>query len=129
MADNKKIAVNGNTSGYNPTFQDNVTMALIQNGAVKRIQESLQQRLDECGWSQNLRQYVEKLFRSGEAVTYDDALKIVSKMIELKEPGEDNNKSTINGSGVPDLTIPEAAAIDAAEVVKKEMRGVLKMEK
>ena len=68
-----KIQVNGTTSGYSPDVQSQITTALLQNGGVKRIQETLQQRLDEEGWTQNLRDYVIRLFRSGEATTYDDA--------------------------------------------------------
>lgn len=126
--DKPKVAVNGSTSIYNPTTQDEITMALLQNGGVRRIQNTFQQRLDEAGWSQNLREYVERLFRSGEATSYDDALKIVMQHISLQSQGQDN-KSNGNAAGVPDLTIPRDAAKDAAATVKKELAQVVMMDK
>ncbi|KJY01140.1 hypothetical protein TI39_contig302g00023 [Zymoseptoria brevis] len=125
--DKTKVAVNGATSGYNPSTQDNITMALLQNGGIKRIQSTFQQRLDEAGWSQALRDYVEKLFRSGEAQTYDEALKIVMQHIALQ--GDETKSNGNNGSSVPDLTIPRDAAKDAAATVKKELAQVVKIEK
>jgi hypothetical protein len=121
------VAVNGNTSAYNPTTQDNITMALLQNGGIKRIQSTFQQRLDETGWSQSLRDYVEKLFRTGEAQTYDEALKIVMQHIALQ--GDEAKANGHRDSSAPDLTIPRDAAKDAAATVKKELAQVVKMEK
>lgn len=125
--DKPKVAINGTTSIYNPTTQDEITMALLQNGGVRRIQNTFQQRLDEAGWSQNLREYVERLFRSGEAHSYDDALKIVMQHISLQSQGEGSNGAS--AGGVPDLTIPRDAAKDAAATVKKELAQVVQMEK
>lgn len=124
-----KIAVNGTTSGYNPTTQDDITMALLQSGSVKQIQTTLQQRLDETGWSQNLREYVERLFRSGDATTYDDALKLVMQHIHIPTTDDDDAATTKTSGDVPNLTIPRAVAKDAADTVKKELAKVVKMEK
>ncbi|CAK3960954.1 Hypothetical predicted protein [Lecanosticta acicola] len=122
----KKVAVNGSTSGYNPTTQDQINHALVDGGGVKRIQETFERRLDEAGWTQHVRDYVEKLFRSGEATTYDEALRAVSQLVSLQSPNEET-KSTTNGGNVPDLTIPKEVARDAAESVKKELRHVVEM--
>ena len=133
--DNQKqqIMVNGSTSGYQPSIQDEINIALLQSGGIKRIQKCLQQRLDETGWSQNLREYVERLFRSGDATTYEDALKIVMQHIELQPPDTDDSENhghKVNGdTGAPDLTIPRDAAKGAADTVKKELAKVVKMEK
>lgn len=127
--DKPKVAINGSTSIYNPTTQDEITMALLQNGGVRRIQNTFQQRLDEAGWSQNLREYVERLFRSGEAHSYDDALKIVMQYISLQTQGQESKSNGTAANGVPDLTIPRDAARDAAATVKKELALVVKMDK
>merc|ERR1712130_823072 len=75
-----KVQVNGASSGVEPALQSQITTALLQNGGVKRIQDTLKQRLDEEGWSENLRNHVTAMFRSGEAITYDDAMaKVVRK--------------------------------------------------
>jgi hypothetical protein len=127
--DKTKVTINGSTSGYNPTVQDNVTMALLQSGGVTRIQNTFQQRLDEAGWTQNLREYVERLFRSGDATTYDDALRMVMQHVHM--PSADDDAMT-NGNGhgdAPNLTIPRDAAKGAAETVKKELAKVVKMDK
>lgn len=126
--DDKKVTVNGSTNGYDPTTQDQITMALLQNGGVKRIQNSFQQRLDEAGWSENLRNYVTQLFRSGEAITYDEALSKVKEHVRVQYLDEEGRAVVRNGAGGPDLVIPSEVAKDAAEVVKKELAKVVKME-
>ncbi|EME48783.1 hypothetical protein DOTSEDRAFT_67732 [Dothistroma septosporum NZE10] len=125
----KKVAVNGTASAYNPTTQDSITMALLHNGGVARIQRTFQERLDETGWTQALRTYVENMFRSGEVTTYDQALKKVSDRISLQGAEDDTKTNGANGvGGTADLTIPREAAKDAAEVVKKELAQVVKIE-
>jgi len=113
----KKTAIDSTTSGNSPDFQSQVTLALLQNGGVARIQAALQQRLDEAGWSQALREYVVKLFRSGEAVTYDDA---VSKVMQQVRAGS---------NGAPDLRLPEEANRGGAEAVRKELEQICEMKK
>ena len=128
--DVKKVTVNGTAAAYNPTTQDSITMALLQSGGVVRIQRTFQERLDETGWTQALRTYVENLFRSGEVTTYDQALKKVSDRIALQGPEDDTKSNGVNGvGGAADLTIPREAAKDAAVVVKKELAEVVKIEK
>lgn len=125
MSADKKIAVNGSTSGYTPTFQDSVTMVLLQNGGVKRIQTTFKQRLDEAGWTQNLREYVERLFRSGEVTTHAEAVRIIMKKVH----GKDMNGISNDTRNVPDLVIPSDAKKDAVDAVKKELTVVLKTNK
>ena len=125
-ADQKQVAVNGDSSGWNPTLQDDIILALNQNGGLKRIQATLRQRLDEAGWSQDLREYCTHLFRSGAAVTYDDALTIVMRRIQS---GEADHQGIDNGVPAPDLAIPDEAKQAGAQTVKKELQGVLKQKK
>ncbi|EME89259.1 uncharacterized protein MYCFIDRAFT_76609 [Pseudocercospora fijiensis CIRAD86] len=120
--ESKKVTVNGTTSAFNPTTQDQITMALLQNGGIKRIQQSFQERLDEAGWSQAVRDYVDRLFRSGDAQSYDEAMKMVMARVHFSEEGKNGSVATV------DLTIPKDAAKDAAVVVKRELGKVVKME-
>lgn len=113
----RKVPLDASTSGSSPDFQSQVTSALLQNGGVARIQATLQQRLDEAGWSQNLRDYVVKLFRTGEATTYDDAWNKVMQQIKS------------GGAGGPDLSIPQEAKVSGVEVVKRELEGVCEMKR
>ena len=125
MSADRKVAVNGASSAYNPSTQDSINLALLQNGGIRRIQTSLHERLDAAGWTQNVRDYVEKLFRSGDAQSYDEAMKLVMQHVALQ--GENGNGNMTNGTGGPDLTIPREVAKDGAEVVKKELRQVVRM--
>ena len=120
MAD-RKVPVNGTTSAYNPNFQDQVNLALLQNGGIKRIQTTFQERLEAAGWTQNVRDYVEKLFRSGDAASYDEAMKMVLQNVSISEGG-----GSANGS-VPDLTIPRDVVKDGEAFVKKELKTVVVM--
>lgn len=131
MSGNAKIAVNGAGSGTSPDLQDQITLALLQNGGVGRIQTALQQRLDEAGWSENLRDYVTRLFRSGECTTFFEAMDKVKRRVGVEGVEEENGKrSAVNGdSDALDLTIPRSAAEGGVEAVRKELEGVCEMKK
>lgn len=118
-----KISVNASSSGSDPSLQSQITTALLQNGGVLRIQSGLQQRLDEAGWSENLRDYTRTLFRSGEATTYDDALAKVMQQIKA-EPQKASANGANGTSGVPDLQIPQKTKEGAAETVKQELEKI-----
>ena len=122
-ADHNKVAVNGETSGWNPTKQDEITLALKQNGGLKRIRATLQQRLDEAGWSEDLRKYCTHLFRSGAAATYDDALTIIMRRIAAETADPDGID---DGVPAPNLSIPSEVQHAGADAVKRELRGVVK---
>lgn len=114
-----KASITPDSSASDLGLQNNITLLLVGNGGVKRIQDTLQQRLDEAGWSQTLREYVDRLFRSGEAHTFDEAMRKV--MLAIKTGG--------GGNGAPDLEIPAAVKEDGAEVVKKELREIVEFKK
>ncbi|KAK5116395.1 hypothetical protein LTR62_007942 [Meristemomyces frigidus] len=111
-----KIQVNGTTSGTTPDVHSQITTALLQNGGVKRIQETLQQRLDEDGWTQSLRDYVVRLYRSGDATTVDEAYGKVMQHVG-------------GAGGEPDLTVPKSAREGGAEVLKKELERICVVER
>lgn len=119
-----KVAVNGDSSGWDPTLQDKIILALADNGGLKRIRATLQQRLDEAGWSEDLRKYCTALFRSGAATTYDDARAIITRRMEadMADP-----EGVDDGVPAPNLLIPDEAKYAGADAVKKELRGVLNM--
>ncbi|KAK5136861.1 hypothetical protein LTR08_001783 [Meristemomyces frigidus] len=121
---NSKVQVNGGSCGSDISVQSQITAALLQNGGVKRIQDTLKQRLDEEGWSQNMREYVVQLFRSGEATTYDDAWTKVMHQIRAGN-GAANGA---NGASAPNLSIPQSAKDDGVEAVKKELIEVCEMD-
>lgn len=124
MANSTQIPADSSTSGWEPTVQDQINLALATNGGIKRIEAVMQQRLDEAGWTQNLKEYVTKLLRSGEATSYDDCLAKVMAAVNGKE-----GMNGVNGAGAnvqaPDLAMPEDAKQDAAAAVKKEIRPLL----
>lgn len=119
-----EIQVNGATHAWEPDVQSQITLALVQNGGIERIKATFRQRLDEAGWSQDLKEYCTRLFRSGAATTYDDALSIV--MRNINSDGEVANGVS---EGAPDLSIPREAAEGGAEAVRKELRQVVVMKK
>ena len=60
-------------------LQEQITLALLSNGGIARIQTALRQRLDEAGWSEALRDTVTRLLREGECATYFEAVERVKK--------------------------------------------------
>lgn len=104
------------------TLQDQITLALLSNGGIARIQTALRQRLDEAGWSEALREYVTQLFRSGECATYFEALEKVRAKVRLE--GRDENVELAG-----ELAVPVAAAEGGVEAVRRELEGVCVLEK
>lgn len=113
-----KVELNGHTA-LNSQKQNEITAALLQNGGFRRIQATLQQRLDAAGWTQDLKEYTTQLLRSGTAKTYDDVLEIVMKNINSEQDVENPG-----GIAAPNLRVPNEAKIDGSEAVKKELRLV-----
>ena len=124
MANQTHIAADSSTSGWEPTVQDQINLSLATNGGIKRIEAVMQQRLDEAGWTQSLKEYVTKLLRSGEASTYDECLAKVMAAVNGKE-----GVNGVNGAGgagqAPNLKMPDDAMQDAAAAVKKEIAPLL----
>jgi hypothetical protein len=129
MANPPKIPISSaSTTSTNPQvardLQDQITLALLANGGIARIQTALRQRLDEAGWSENLREYVLQLFRSGECASYFEAVEKVKGRVRLE--GRDD-EDIVNGSGRDGLVVPVAAAEGGVEAVRRELEGVCEM--
>ena len=122
----QQVAVNGETSGWDPTTKDQITLALAHNGGIKRVQATMRQRLDEAGWSQDLKEYCTRLFRSGEALTYGDARAIIFKRIQS---GDAATNGASDGVPAPNLSIPIDAQHGGAEALKKELAQIVKHKK
>jgi hypothetical protein len=132
MANPPKIPISSaSTTSTNPQvardLQDQITLALLANGGIARIQTALRQRLDEAGWSENLREYVLQLFRSGECASYFEAVEKVKGRVRLEgRDDEDINASGFVG-GRDGLVVPVAAAEGGVEAVRRELEGVCEM--
>lgn len=128
MANPPKIPVNG-TSTTNPTaantIQDQVTLALLSNGGIARIQTALRQRLDEAGWSEDLREYVTALFRSGECTSYFEAVEKVKARVRLESKDDGEEDGVADGG----LVVPVAAVEGGVEAVRRELEGICELEK
>jgi hypothetical protein len=122
MANPPKVVVSGAATTTSPTLQDQITLALLQNGGIARIQTQLRQRLDEAGWSENLRNYVTGLFRSGECTTFFEAMEMVKARVGLE--GRDDVDEQSAG-----LMIPRTAAEGGVEAVKRELESVCEIKK
>lgn len=133
MANPPKIPVSAaSTTSTNPQtareLQDQITLALLNNGGIARIQTALRQRLDEAGWSENLRGYAVDLFRSGECTSYFEAMEKIKREVRLEGRDEENGNGSANGADAG-LVVPVAAADGGVEAVRKELEGVCEMRK
>lgn len=125
-----KVGVNGTSSASSTELQDQITLALLANGGVGRIQTALQQRLDEAGWTERVRDYVTKLFRSGECTTFFEALERVRSQISIEGVDIANGKRRNQANGTTDeLVIPKLAAEGGVEAVRKELVQICEVKK
>ena len=134
---------NGTTSGSDLNKQDEVIFALKQNRGLDRIHAALDLRLRESGWMQDLREYLTRLFRSGAITTYDDAMKVVSRLVSFEgnnslEVGNQINESGLTEADIrdmdkrfppPNLTVSRDAQQGGADAVIKEIRQITKPKK
>ncbi|KAF2862551.1 hypothetical protein K470DRAFT_199991, partial [Piedraia hortae CBS 480.64] len=109
------VGVNSSSNGYDLDFESQIKGILLQNGGIRRIQGVLRQRLDEDGWSQSLREYITRLYRSGECETYDQAEAKVMQAI---------HQGSAAGTNTPNLSIPPTAMEGAVETIKKEIEKI-----
>lgn len=77
---------------------------------------------------------MERLFRSGEVSNFDEAIRNVMGRVRLDETLENGaqqggvkGNNNLEGAMEGDLRIPRDAARDAAGIVRRELRGVVKM--
>lgn len=129
-----RIAVNDSSSATSSELQDQITLALLANGGVGRIQATLQQRLDEAGWTEQVRSYVTKLFRSGECTTFFEALEKIKSQVAIEgletSSGGGKKSSTANGTDSrQELSIPKSAADGGVEAVRKELALICEAKK
>lgn len=125
-----KVGVNGASSASSPELQDQITLALLANGGVGRIQNALQQRLDEAGWTEKVRDYATKLFRSGECTTFFEAFERVKSQVSIEGVDNASGKRRNQTNGTTDeLVIPKAAAEGGVEAVKKELMQICEVKK
>ena len=134
--------VNGGGGGNNNNnnmaeLQDQIFLALLHNGGIGRIQTALRQRLDECGWSEAVREHVTRRYRSGEATTFFDVYDQLTAHMGVEGVGIDggnNSKSKTGGGGQQQqqqqqqqqgpFPIPRSAAEAGLEVIKKELERI-----
>lgn len=109
-----KIPVNQNTSYTNDAaFAQTLRTALVANGSIPTIQETLGNELQRTGWSANLRAYVTQLMRSGECTNYDE---LMAKVLQQAQVGAEDNDAG--------LKIPDSVNDKGLKVVMKEIKKV-----
>ncbi|OQO09161.1 hypothetical protein B0A48_06052 [Cryoendolithus antarcticus] len=118
MANPPKVPI-AETNPVPASVQDQITLALLANGGIPRIQAAFRQRLDEAGWSENLRNYVTGLFRSGECTTFFEAMEKVKERVGLE--GRDGFEG--------ELVVPRSVGEEVAGVVRRELEGICEMGK
>lgn len=122
--DSDKIAVNGEEAALDATKRNQITLQLLENGGVKRVEAKLKQALDETGWSQAIREQADVLFRSGEVTTYDECMQRILEMMKNNENGPTREGST------PTSLQPTREALEhGATQVKKELEGIMVLKK
>ena len=103
---------------------------MLKSGAgYAHTSRTFTRRLDEAAWSQNLRDYLERLLRTGEVTTYEEALTLGLQHIILQPPTEEPRSivtENSNAIGVPHWLLPRQAMKDAAHYIKNELTKVVK---
>lgn len=82
-----------------PALRNTLYSALLSNGGIPAIQNSLTHELQATGWTTNLRSYITALLRSGECTSYNEVLERVLAEVKL---GPSPNNSTGGSSAEND---------------------------
>lgn len=119
----QKLAVDESTSySTQPATQSQLTTALVDHGSIPIIQNALLHELQASGWSQNLRNHVTQLMRSGECTKYDD---LMDRILDQALSGLDADSSDTDAAS---LAIPPQAITQAIKVVKKELDKICQVD-
>ena len=107
------------------TNTDQIVATLTHNGGLARIESTLRQRLDEAGWSQAVKDTATRLFRTGEASSFDEAYAAILRMVNLEGAGAGDGKAMAMAmagmTAGTALRIPREAKVCGAEAVKREV--------
>lgn len=127
-----KVQVNEDSHYDLDSVEGQIVGALIANGSIPRIQESLLHELQASGWTTKLRAFVTDLMRGGEATRFDD---LMERVLEEAMKGVDGertrnvNGTTTNGNRPgQELRIPDAAVKEGIKVVRRELEKVCEVE-
>ena len=111
-----KIEVNGDTHSLNPGLRNAVISKLAVNGGIDRIKDRMKQGLDECGWSEAVREEATRLLRSGEVTTFPE---LEERMKILVGPPLVDSENTLSS-----VKVPRASVQPGADQIKKEVEAV-----
>jgi hypothetical protein len=112
-----------------PQLHDTLSNALLEAHSIPAIEKVLSQSLAEAGWTTELRNYIQKLVRSGECTNYQQILKKVMGAVTTgkEAPATTAANGVTNGEDkeAGDLRIPEKVVRDGVKVVRKELERVV----
>lgn len=121
----QKLAVSESSSfSTQPATQTQLTTALVDHGSIPIIQNALLHELQASGWTQNLRNHVTQLMRSGECTKYDD---LMDRILDQALADLDADKLA-GGDDEASLAIPARAITQAVKVVKKELDKICQVD-
>lgn len=137
MASSTQVPITSSSTYTSTPLQNQITTALISNGAIPTIQGALLHELQASGWTTNLRNYITTLMRSGECTRYDE---LMDRVLDEALKDAPTSKTRSNGTSAAaaaaaaadaaskskedGLRIPEAAVKEGIKVVRKELEKV-----
>jgi hypothetical protein len=111
-----------------PHLHDTLSTALLEARSIPAIEKVLSQSLAEAGWTNDLRNYIQKLVRTGECTNYQQILQRVLGEVTTGKEARTNgaaDKDKDKGEEGGELKIPEKVVREGVKVVRKELERVV----
>jgi hypothetical protein len=139
MTNDKAVDVSASEANNHISLElrNNIYSALLSGGGIRNIEDTLDRQLAESGFKDELRRYVNDLFRSGEATTVDEARALATAKIRQQQKDKIAKKNGSNGSNGTsetngnhadeqkyDLNLPDKAISEGAKAVRRELEKV-----
>ncbi|KAH7139322.1 hypothetical protein B0J11DRAFT_516556 [Dendryphion nanum] len=114
-------------------FRNELYAALLSGTGIRNIETTLSQELQESGWLDKLKAYMQYLLREGLVTSHPELMEKVMEKIKSSNTDATNGTNGVNGTNGHsegeeiDLRLPERVTRQGSKVVRQEVEKVCEL--